>query len=190
MGANPIRSKPSKQVGSEIHVQTRKREYGAGWSENTGCVIEPRKGYSCGRKITMQEECMGKPTVLMRWKAEVLATRDKGRLVRHSQRKRRETDRPVLSLQGELTGDHRGLRAGHVFREVTWELERAKLSPPKLPEEKGYWLIKSPGVGEPHRGDTSEPKGTQTRRRWGRVLGSESEKRSDPGRAGGSRSGA
>jgi hypothetical protein len=74
---------------------------------------------------------MGKPTVLMPRKAEDLAARDKGRLVRHSQRKRRETDRPALSLQGELTGDHRGLRAGHVSREVTWELERAIMFPSK-----------------------------------------------------------
>ena len=55
MGEDPIRSKSSQQAGSEIHVQTQQREYGAGWNKDTGCVIEPRKGYRCGRKISILE---------------------------------------------------------------------------------------------------------------------------------------
>jgi hypothetical protein len=42
-------------------VHLRKGMYGAGGSEETGCVMEPRKGYRGG-----------KPTVCMRWKAAVL----------------------------------------------------------------------------------------------------------------------
>ena len=53
MGENPTRSKPSQQAGREIHVQTWKQEYGAGWNKDAGRAIEPRKGYSCGRKTSI-----------------------------------------------------------------------------------------------------------------------------------------
>jgi hypothetical protein len=56
-----------------------------------------------------------------------------------------------------------------------------------LPEEQGYRLTKSPGVGV-ELPPPNEPQGTQTEEA-DRVLGSE-RTRSDPRRTGGSRSGA
>jgi hypothetical protein len=61
VGTNPTRSKPSQQVGSDIHVHTQQWAYEAGWNEEAGRVMEPRNGYS-----------RGKPTVCTHWKAAVL----------------------------------------------------------------------------------------------------------------------
>jgi len=43
-GASPTGPKPSQQVRSDIHVHTQQWTYGAGWNEDAGRVIEPRKG--------------------------------------------------------------------------------------------------------------------------------------------------
>jgi len=46
-------------------------------------------------------------------------------------------------------GRHRGLRAGHAFMGVAQELGRTHcLLAREMPEDRGYRLKKSPGVGE------------------------------------------
>jgi hypothetical protein len=46
-------------------------------------------------------------------------------------------------------GHHRGLRAGHAFMGVAQELGRTHcLLAREMPEDKGYRLKKSPGIGE------------------------------------------
>jgi len=44
VGTHPTRSKPRQQVGSAIHVHTQPWADEAGWNEEAGRVMEPRKG--------------------------------------------------------------------------------------------------------------------------------------------------
>jgi hypothetical protein len=40
-GSSPAWPKCSRQVSSEVHVQTQQWEYEAGWIEDAGCVLSP-----------------------------------------------------------------------------------------------------------------------------------------------------
>jgi hypothetical protein len=53
-GSSPTGPKPSQQARSDIHVHTQQWTYGAGWNEDAGRVIEPRKGYSRGQQDNSQ----------------------------------------------------------------------------------------------------------------------------------------
>lgn len=93
---------------------------------------------------------------------------------------------------GEPLRHHRGLRAGHDFKGVTRELERALLFPQvrnEDPEDKGYRTTKSPwrlrGASSP-KGEPSEGrcprKGTRTTEEVGEV--SRNERQSEVTREG------
>ncbi len=52
--SSPIRSKLSRQVGSETRVRSREGRYGAGCSEYAGRGIEPRNMYSRGQQDNLR----------------------------------------------------------------------------------------------------------------------------------------
>jgi len=93
---------------------------------------------------------------------------------------------------GEPLRHHRGLRAGHEFKGVTRELERALLSPQvrnQHPEEKGYRNTKSPWRLRGASSPKGEPSGgshlredTRTAREAGEV--SRNERQSEVTREG------
>lgn len=72
--SSPTRLTLSRQVGRELHVHARQREYEAGRNEDTGCVIEPRNGHCCGQQDIPPGVRGGKPTVSKSRKAAVLDT--------------------------------------------------------------------------------------------------------------------
>ena len=98
---------------------------------------------------------------------------------------------PVYGRKGECTGHHRGLRTGHVSTGITQELERAScflsLSCQKI---RGTGDKQEPRRRQVASSRDCEPEMEHKGKEAGKVLGSESEKRSDPRRATGSRSGA
>lgn len=64
---------------------------------------------------------------------------------------------------GKCAGHHRSQRPGHVFKGVTWELERANCLLSKLPEcQEVNRFTKRPGV-EKLLPLVSEPKGTRNK---------------------------
>jgi hypothetical protein len=69
--SSPTRLTLSPQVGRELHVHARQREYEAGGNEDTGCVIEPRNTYCCGQQDIPRGVQRGKPTVSKSRKATV-----------------------------------------------------------------------------------------------------------------------
>ena len=70
---SPTCLKCSRQGSSELHVQTRQREYGAGGNENAGCGIEPRNMYSRGHEDNAEGMAESRRLVAVR-KAAVLIT--------------------------------------------------------------------------------------------------------------------
>ena len=69
--SSPTRLTLSPQVGRELHVHARQREYEAGGNEDAGCVIEPRNAYGCGQQDIPRGVQRGKPTVSKSRKATV-----------------------------------------------------------------------------------------------------------------------
>ena len=50
---SPARPKRSRQAGSEIHRQTRQREFGAGWIKSAGPVLSSEKCIVVVRRISL-----------------------------------------------------------------------------------------------------------------------------------------
>ena len=63
---NPTRPKPSQQAGSEVHVQARQREYGAGWNEGAGPVLSPENCIVVVHEDKLPGNWGRKPTALKR----------------------------------------------------------------------------------------------------------------------------
>jgi hypothetical protein len=82
-------------------VHTRQREYEAGWNEDVGRVMEPRNMESRGPQENPQ-------AVARESRRGAVAGRQQSR-----------------TRQGESSGHHRGLRAGHVSLGGTRERGRA-----------------------------------------------------------------
>ena len=82
-------------------MHTQQWEYEAGWNEDVGRVMEPRNMYSYGPQDIPQATA------------------------RESRRRAVAGRQQSWMRQGEYSGYHRGLRAGHAFIGVTRELGRA-----------------------------------------------------------------
>jgi hypothetical protein len=83
--------------------------------------MEPRKRYGCGRRIGPGNRAESRECPLTR----------------------RQQSCP---REGERAGHHRGLRAGHAFRGVTWELGRASRLLGRYRRSKGDRRKQHPGV--------------------------------------------
>ena len=98
---SPTRPKPSQQVDSRTEVRSPKRRCAKQREgKGAGRVIELRKMYSCGQRISLRKWTQSR---------------------RHALTGRQQS----CSRQGKRRGHHRSLRAGHVFKGVTRELGRA-----------------------------------------------------------------
>jgi hypothetical protein len=98
---SPTRPKASHQVDSRTEVRSPKRRCAKQREgEGAGRVIELRKMYSCGQWISPRKRTQSRQ--------HALTGRQKS-----------------CWRQGERTGHHRSLRAGHVFTGVIRELGRA-----------------------------------------------------------------
>ena len=124
---SPTRPKASHQVDSRTEVRSPKRRCAKQREgKGAGRVIEPRKMYNGGQRISPCERTQS----------------------RRSAATGRQQCQP---RQGKRAGHHRGLRAGHVLRGVTRELGRASRLLGNKSRREGDRHNQHPGVPWPTR---------------------------------------
>ena len=136
---SPTRPKPSQQVDSRTEVRSPKRRCAKQRKgEGAGRVIELRKMYSCGQRISSGNRTQSR---------------------RYAVNGRQQS----CPRQGKRVGHHRSLRAGHVFTGVTRELGRASRLLGSKSRRKDDRHKQHPGVSWPTR-PADEPTLAQTER--------------------------
>jgi hypothetical protein len=136
---SPTRPKSSHQVDSRTEVRSPKRRCAKQREgEGAGRVIELRKMYSCGQWISPRKRTQSRQ--------HALTGRQKS-----------------CWRQGERTGHHRSLRAGHVFTGVIRELGRASRLLGNNSRIAGDRPNQHPGIPRPAR-PTDEPTSAQAGR--------------------------